>query len=400
MYLVIIHVPAYMKGNQAYLSTDWNRSLNLLKESLNDRFGELVVLCPAVPYGDEQAEQNLEKTDIRVIPSIDPRGRALDYWRHKRQQWLKDVKHWVGQADVVHAGMDQVWKPIMFEGFVEGVTQKKTTLFVGDMDIASQLIELSKNAGLSTRMKNFVVSKILEQAIRWAVGKADLSLLKGKQLMNRYARFAKNAKEFHDTSYFNKDVITKDDLNQRLERLKNKSQLNLVYAGRFEWRKGLHKSLEFLANADSSIYLDLIGSGTEKSALEREVERLGLSKRVRFLGTMDYGIPFFKKLSEYDGLLFTPVAEDTPRMIFDGFAAGLPLISTPIPYTEEVINHSGAGQLFETSDDLTKIAKNRDNLVKFSNLAREEALKQSADYWYAKRTQWTIEAYDKHQLKG
>src|SRR6202041_1935092 len=157
---------------------------------------------------------------------------------------------------------------------------------------------------------------------------ADLSLLKGSSLIKRYGRFAKNAREFHDTSFSLADIVDKEKLERRLATLNQPRALRLVYCGRLTARKGIDRSLQILAGAKTcgaDIQFDIIGDGAERQRLESLAQSLGIAERVRFCGSVPYDGDLLKRLAEYDGLLFTPTAEDTPRMIFDGYATGLPL---------------------------------------------------------------------------
>jgi hypothetical protein len=59
MYLVAIHVPIYKDGSDCYVSTEWKRSLALLRDSIEEPFGRLALLAPTLA-ADLAAEQLLE----------------------------------------------------------------------------------------------------------------------------------------------------------------------------------------------------------------------------------------------------------------------------------------------------------------------------------------------------
>ena len=80
---------------------------------------------------------------------------------------------------------------------------------------------------------------------------------------------------------------------------------------------------------------DILGDGPERKRLEDLAAKLGVAPSVRFLGAAPYDDHLLRRLSECDALLFTPIAEDTPRMIFDAYAAGLPLLAFDIDYVRE-----------------------------------------------------------------
>lgn len=301
---------------------------------------------------------------------------------------------------------DDVYRPIAFEGFRAGVRADKPTLFVQDTDIVVQQRELAAGAGLATRAKARAYGWIFERLCRWSVARADLSLLKGSGLMARYARYAKNPKEFHDTSFSSRDIITPERLETRLATLNRPRTLRLVYCGRLAQRKGLHISFAILARAlalGAQVQLDIIGSGPERGALEQLAGSLGIAAQVNFIGPLPYDSALLGRLAEYDALLFTPTAEDTPRMIFDAYAVGLPVIASDIAYVQERAREEGAtvllprGSVEPAADVLLQIYRQPDRLGALARKARSAATYHCAESWYARRAQWTFEAVERRR---
>jgi glycosyltransferase involved in cell wall biosynthesis len=103
-------------------------------------------------------------------------------------------------------------------------------------------------------------------------------------------------------------------------------------------------------------------------------------------------------LANYDAMLFTPIAEDTPRMIFDGYAAGLPLLGYGIDYVREREAEDGAARSVPVRDAagaasmLCALDRERQLLANLTRRAREAALYHAADAWYRRRAEWTYEA--------
>ncbi|CUH20417.1 N-acetyl-alpha-D-glucosaminyl L-malate synthase BshA [Jannaschia seosinensis] len=145
----------------------------------------------------------------------------------------------------------------------------------------------------------------------------------------------------------------------------------------------------------------LIGDGPERARLEALVAELDLGARVRFLGERAYGSALIGDLADYDGLLFTPLSEDTPRMIFDGYAAGLPLIGFDIPYVREraTEEHACVPLPFEdisgSADILGKLTRDRPRLASLARAAHHAAAENASDVWYRRRADWTIEAHER-----
>lgn len=397
MYLVISHIPLYVDGRSSFVTTEWKRSLLLLRDSLQGRLGEVTLLAPSIPLAEAHPEQLLEKLDeIATLPALDLRGRARHFWLHQYRPWRAFLSHHVQQATMVHAGMDQLWKPIQYTGFLEGVKQHKPTLFVMDTDIVTQVRQLSQHLPWPSALKNRLYTLFLDRSIRRSVRKASLALLKGRALFDRYAPYTSNPHLFHDTSYLSSDVIPESVLEERLQGFLKRSTLSLVYCGRLEERKGVLESLHLLRACKDrglQIHFDIIGDGPQRQKLDQAASELSLQE-VRFLGARPYGPALLKTLASYDALLFTPLAEDTPRMIFDGFAEGLPLLGTAIPYSKEIL--SSAGILWENRQQgvaiLERLCKERNLLLALARNARTAGKKDAADVWYQKRAEWTFQS--------
>jgi glycosyltransferase involved in cell wall biosynthesis len=410
LYVLPIHVPIYTDRDRLFLTTEWHRSLLLLRDALAGRFPEVTVIAPRLPASEARNYgQSLMPADrepgLKLVPSFEMKGRARDYWLTLRNQWKADLTPYLSQAEVVHAGLDDLYRPIAYSAFRLAVEMDKPTIFVQDTDIAHQSRQLPGSFG--AKLKRRIYARLYERACRKSVRVADLSLLKGNRLMEKYGPDARWAQKFHDTSHSERSVLGSEKLEERLKR-SEAGPLRLVYMGRFVSRKGVDHSVDIVHRArglGADVVLDLIGDGPDRAALEAQVDRLGLKGQVKFLGQQTYGPEFLKTLSEtYDALLFTPLAEDTPRMIFDGYAAGLPLLAYGIDYCKERAQEEGATLLLPAGDpagaakavaDLALRRKER--LPALSRKAREAGLEHSAENWYRKRTEWTIEAIRRHQ---
>lgn len=414
MYLVAIHVPIHVDGNHKYLSTEWLTSLRLLRDSLQERFGGLTVIAPSRPYNPASTSQTLERVDganegIDLIPSFDNRCRTREYWLRHRKQWREQLRKAVSRAEVVHAGLDDVYRPISYDGFLEGHRQGRATVFVQDTDIALQTKQLNAHRSFVHQIRAAGYAKVFEKWCRSAVSFASLSMLKGTRLMKRYGPYQRNAHLFHDTSISLHDIVDQELVNRRCETmrqtLKAGGAMRFVYCGRLTPRKGLIDSIEIIAQASSQgarVELDIIGDGEQRSELAERIQAVGLQSRVRLLGRVSYGEELFSKLRTYDGLLFTPLAEDTPRMIFDAYAAGLPLIAYDIDYVKERSDEESAtwllpsGDVTASADRLVRLFHRPQTIERLSFAARDAAEYHAAESWYQRRAEWTIEAVNKH----
>lgn len=204
--------------------------------------------------------------------------------------------------------------------------------------------------------------------------------------------------------YRRADVVPEALVRERLEGLSSARPLRLVYCGRMVARKGLHVSLEVLHRArlqGVTAEFDVIGAGPDEPALRRQAEELGLA--VRFLGSFPYGSNIIRRLAGYDLLLFTPTEEDTPRMLFDGYAAGLPVLGTRIPFVEYRAGADRAASTFPVGDAaagakaLAALDGQRDRLRDLSLRAREAGLHHASENWRQRLRDWTLEAVERRR---
>lgn len=86
-------------------------------------------------------------------------------------------------------------------------------------------------------------------------------------------------------------------------------------------------------------------------------------------------------------------------MIFDGYAAGLPLISYDIPYVKErAAQDRGvlllpSGQPEASAEILVQLATRSGPLSELARAAHRAGQKNAADRWYRRRAEWTLEAF-------
>ncbi|MEP0844550.1 MAG: glycosyltransferase [Phycisphaerae bacterium] len=414
MYLVAIHVPVYVDAGCCYFETDWIRSLRLLRDSLQGRYGVLRVVAPSVDLAGGFPAQNLEAAPgadegFEVVPSAPLHGRARSYWLSRRKWWLRDVSKHCRHADVVHTGLGDLYQPFNSDAHRCAWHAGKPIIFARDTDTVLQIESQITGQSPITAARWRVYCWLYDRCMKKMVLQAALALLKGRTLFEKYAPFAQNAKLVQDTSHLSSEVLPRHELEMRLARQQRDRGLHLVYVGRLVDRKGVHRSVNIVGRAvhrGANVRLTILGRGPEEASIARHVNEGGLRDRVRLLGPRMYGPDLLRELGQYDGLLFTPLYEDTPRMIFDGYAAGLPLIGAEIPYVRERIHEEKSGILLPMDDDeraaqlLTNLASDHQQLRELTWNAWEAGMFHAADIWYKRRAEWTFEAVERARHKA
>ena len=145
---------------------------------------------------------------------------------------------------------------------------------------------------------------------------------------------------------------------------------DIVYVGEFRHIKGADLLVDAVArlHADGRpVTLTLAGDGEEMAALKAQVERLGLSHSVRFIGHVKARYGFSK-----GRLLVVPSRGDSmPYVVIEAGAAGIPMIAANVGGIPEIFgSHNDA--LF-APNIVTALADAIENAIEDPKTARERA---------------------------
>ena len=131
----------------------------------------------------------------------------------------------------------------------------------------------------------------------------------------------------------------------------------LLSVGHLIERKGHHIAIEALAHLPD-VDLVIIGDGEEEDNLKRQVKRLNLADRVRFLGHVDQ-----RKLPIYygaaDALVLASSREGIANVMIESLACGTPVLATKVWGAPEVIVVPEAGVLIEKREPESLVAAAR-----------------------------------------
>lgn len=102
--------------------------------------------------------------------------------------------------------------------------------------------------------------------------------------------------------------------------------VRFVSCGRLERQKGLDRIIGSFASLGESVVWDIVGEGSQRSALEAQARAAGLGARVRFHGRLSEP---WSLISEADAMLMPSRFEGMPNAALEALACGVPVIATP-----------------------------------------------------------------------
>jgi glycosyltransferase involved in cell wall biosynthesis len=115
---------------------------------------------------------------------------------------------------------------------------------------------------------------------------------------------------------------------------------------RLDAQKGHPTLLEAIAELPEALFL-LAGDGPERGALEARAAELGVAERVRFLGRRE-DVP--QLLAACDVFVLPSLYEGSSLAVLEAMAAGIPIVSSAIGGTEELIEDGRSGLLVPPGD--------------------------------------------------
>ena len=145
------------------------------------------------------------------------------------------------------------------------------------------------------------------------------------------------------------EVINYLDVNQTIEKMND--DFKLVTVGRLCEQKGykyLIEAMKILVDCDclndKKISLFIIGEGNLKNELLNLSEKLGLTKRIHFLG---FRQDVLKIIASSNLFISSSLWEGIPTVLLEAMALCVPIIATDIPGTRELIVDQQTGILVQ-----------------------------------------------------
>ncbi len=126
----------------------------------------------------------------------------------------------------------------------------------------------------------------------------------------------------------------------------------LLFVGRLAAAKGIPVLLDALSQVRKEhpdIHLTMVGDGEDRTLLEKQVRHLGLEKQVTMVG-YESQKKIRERLSSADALLLPSFAEGLPVVLMEALAAHVPVVTTQIAGSAELVENGISGFLVPPGD--------------------------------------------------
>lgn len=176
------------------------------------------------------------------------------------------------------------------------------------------------------------------------------------------------------------DLLSDAAFADRRERRRDEP-VRLLFPSRLVREKGVATVLGAIAKIEALqagdamegpiLIIDIMGSGVMEDEVRAFVAgHVGRVVALSFLAPVPYGAPFFAHLGRYDAFIVANLAEEQPRILYDGFSQGVPAVASRTTGVTQVARDGETAILFAPGSD-TELA---DQLLQLTKPGARERL--------------------------
>ena len=239
---------------------------------------------------------------------------------------------------------------------------------------------------------------------RWSVEASDISTFTHEGYRRSLLRRHTDRGHVVEASWIDDaDVLNDLQMQRVIERRRcHKGPLTLVFAGRLTHEKGLLVLLDAVSAARKNgvdVSLDIFGEGALAAECSTRIAALGVNAHIRLRGTMPYDRSFFKTLSGFDMLVVPSLSDEQPRIVFDAYAQGLPVLASRTEGLVQCVEDNVTGALIPPQDvaalhaAIDKIAREPAQLAYMSSACVARARKLTHQEMHRKRWRLLVENF-------
>lgn len=143
--------------------------------------------------------------------------------------------------------------------------------------------------------------------------------------------------------------------------------------------KGLPTLIKAVANLPEEAHALIIGEGSDREALQAQIERGGWGDRVCLLGFIEEA---YRYLPAFDILALPSLKEGLPYVLLEAGQAGIPVIASNIPGVRDIITNEETGLLVPAQDadalaaGLTRLMREPELRVRLGNALQQKVSRE------------------------
>lgn len=328
-YLLVLNIPLHEHAGKWWADPLWRKDL----EAHLAEIASLSIACPVEAGPPPEGWEPLARSDIRVHPLPPMRKGSL-----LAAPFLA-AKLWraVSGAKVVHTGVAGWPFPLGWLAIPIARLRRRFTVVV--VESAFWRVPPGAAASRLARAK----AAVFEAVNRALVRRCDATFFTTEAYRDSLDTRTDGTAHILPAVWVDEAQLIAPD---RLDEIAPAKGARLLFAGRLTAQKGVDLLLR--AAVRSGVAVDFVGEGELRGeVLAAERERPDL---VRLLDPVGYGDAFSALLDGYAALVVPTISDEQPRVVFDAFARGLPVVASATTGNRQLVDDGVNGLLFAPGD--------------------------------------------------
>lgn len=315
------------------------------------------------------------RVHIRYLSKVVPNKNDFKY-ALKRVNIFKIIKEAIRALNILR---------IKRKVLIDAIDSCDSDIIISTRDYTNKYLGEYRNAGVMAigwEHNHPHGDKVIMKKVRNSCKHLDELVVVSKELKHIYSEDFKKNDIKCQVEYIPNFL---EKLPKKINKLDNK---NIISVGRLEPEKGfldLVSVFKLMELKDGDVYLNLVGDGSQKDKIFKNIVDNNISRKVRMPGYLDF--EELNKLYEGSSLyLMTSYTESFGLVLIEAMSHGIPVIAFSCAEgARELINNGVNGYLInnrnehEMADKAVKLLNNPNKLKELGENARATAMKYSKD---------------------
>ena len=328
-YLLVLNVEIRRHRGEFWADPLWHKDLM----AHLDNISQLSLFCPVKESSPPRADwRPCAHQRLRIVPC--PSLGWLAFFHIPRIVWCL---YWlIGEARIVHTGIAGWPWPL---GWIAVPLARLRGKFL--------LVIVESSFWRATRWETTrlarLKSMIFEVINRACVNACDLAFFTTSAYRRQFSGRRQDFGIVAPATWLDEKHV----LGDACARMRASSRSGrLLFAGRLTKGKGVEVLMEALRS--TSVRVDIVGDGELRDCcVALSTER---PDQVRVIDPVTYGDEFFRLIDAYEAVVVPTLSDEQPRIIFDAFARGVPVIASSTSGHVELVQNGQTGWLVPPGD--------------------------------------------------
>jgi glycosyltransferase involved in cell wall biosynthesis len=399
-YLMVLNIPVFQWEGGYYTGRLWAHDL---RRHL-DYIEHITLLCPVhkekPPAGTVRLDLDQEFRGLRIegVRPSDATWKAL----LRSFSYFRRIYRAAAECQIVHSGA--IGWPIPLGYYAYLAARILPRFFINFMESSPWRLVPGGRISFAGRLRARWRAFVMESMAVWIARNVQMSVFTTEAYRNSMVGEGHpGAHVFKAVWVTREQVLGRSELEGRLRAKGANSRLAVGFAGRLVAEKGVQILLDALRRMDPGVSIEVrvLGEGPLEGELHRFAPSAGCDVSLKFLGVIDNGEQFYREVDEWDVAVVPSLSAEQPRIVYDAFARGVPVIASDTSALHECVQDGTNGFLFPVGDSealmrlLVKFARDRALLAECAFHALESASAYTHERMHEDRAVLLKEAWQK-----